>query len=78
MEFKTRLAKFKQTLHFLQCTRQYLDIIDAAKIADFIVPVFSANQEADEFSQSCLRTIQAQGVPRVLSVVQVCSFSRLL
>ncbi|KAF9414032.1 hypothetical protein BGZ94_000535, partial [Podila epigama] len=61
--------RFKQKLQFIPLQRNYIDIMDAAKVADFIVFVMSAVQEVDTFGLMVLSGIQSQGVPSVVPVV---------
>ncbi|KAG0054160.1 hypothetical protein BGZ83_011856 [Gryganskiella cystojenkinii] len=61
--------RFKQKLQFIPLQRNYLDIMDAAKVADFIVFVMSAVEEVDEFGLRILTGIQSQGVPSVVPAV---------
>ncbi|PVU94408.1 hypothetical protein BB561_002577 [Smittium simulii] len=61
---------FKQDFKIIQLQRNFLDIVEAAKVADYIVFVMSALQEVDDFGKSVLTAIQAQGAPSVLSLIQ--------
>ncbi|RKP08921.1 hypothetical protein THASP1DRAFT_23173 [Thamnocephalis sphaerospora] len=60
----------KQSLQLLLPRRNFTDILDAAKVADFCVFLLSAEQEVDKFGELCLRAIQAQGLPSIVSLVQ--------
>ncbi|RKP25100.1 hypothetical protein SYNPS1DRAFT_33053 [Syncephalis pseudoplumigaleata] len=60
----------KQTLQLLMPSRNFINILDTAKVADFCVFLVSAEEEVDRFGELCLRAIQSQGVPSVVSVVQ--------
>ncbi|KAI9094655.1 hypothetical protein DFS34DRAFT_628610 [Phlyctochytrium arcticum] len=64
------IERFKQKLQFLPVGRHLLHILDAVKVADFLVFVMSSEVEVDEFGELCLKTIKAQGVPSHMSVVQ--------
>ncbi|TPX71823.1 hypothetical protein SpCBS45565_g00888 [Spizellomyces sp. 'palustris'] len=64
------VERFKQKVQFVAVRRHLLDILDAVKVADFVVFVVSAEEEVDGFGELCLTTIKAQGVPSTLSVVQ--------
>ncbi|KAF9167328.1 hypothetical protein DFQ26_004969 [Actinomortierella ambigua] len=61
--------RFKQKLQFVPLKRNFIDIMDAAKVADFIVFVMSAVTEVDEFGLMILSSIQAQGVPSIVPTV---------
>lgn len=52
--------------------KEMLAVLDACKAADFVVFVLSANQEVDEFGESLIRSIEAQGVSNAFTVIQVC------
>ncbi|KAI9594595.1 hypothetical protein BDF19DRAFT_444182 [Syncephalis fuscata] len=60
----------RQTLQLLLPQRNFIDVLDAAKVADFCVFLLSAEEEVDKFGELCLRSIQSQGVPSVINVVQ--------
>ncbi|KAJ2744875.1 ribosome biogenesis protein tsr1 [Coemansia sp. BCRC 34301] len=64
------VARFKQTLQFVEVGRNVLDILDAAKVADYVVMGISASVEVDEFGEHCLSALQNQGHPGVFPVVQ--------
>ncbi|KAF9339581.1 hypothetical protein BGZ91_005464 [Linnemannia elongata] len=59
--------RFKQKLQFVPLQRNYIDIMDAAKVADFILFVMSAVEEVDKFGEMVLAGIQSQGVPSVVA-----------
>lgn len=61
--------RFKQKLQFVPLQRNYIDIMDAAKVADFILFVMSAVEEVDKFGEMVLAGIQSQGVPSVVAAV---------
>ncbi|KAJ3047950.1 hypothetical protein HK097_011022 [Rhizophlyctis rosea] len=64
------LERFKQRLQLIPLERHLLDILDALKVADFVIFVMSAEIEVDAFGKLCLSAIMAQGMPSVLSFVQ--------
>lgn len=43
--------------------------LDACKAADYVVFIFSSTVEVDDWGDVLLRTLQAQGLPNVVSVV---------
>ena len=43
--------------------------LDACKVADYVVLVFSSTVEVDPWGDTLLRTLQAQGLPDVVSVL---------
>ncbi|KAJ1731423.1 ribosome biogenesis protein tsr1 [Coemansia sp. Benny D160-2] len=64
------VARFKQTVQFVEVRRNLLDIVDAAKVADYMVMGLSADEEVDAFGEQCLKAIQNQGHTAVFPVVQ--------
>jgi pre-rRNA-processing protein TSR1 len=63
------LDKFRQKLTFFPVERDVKQILEACKVADFLILGFSAEEEVDEYGELCLACILAQGVPSVASVV---------
>ncbi|CAI2167866.1 12927_t:CDS:10 [Funneliformis geosporum] len=59
--------RFKQTIQFILLERNFIDILDACKIADYVLFVVSAEVEVDQFGESCLKAIQSQGLPTVIT-----------
>jgi len=51
--------------------RDLLSVLDACKVADFVVLVLSAKQEVDEHGELLLRSIEAQGISNTIPAVQV-------
>ncbi|KAI8916941.1 hypothetical protein DFJ77DRAFT_325864 [Powellomyces hirtus] len=64
------VERFKQKLQLVPLRRNLLEILDAVKVADFIMFVVSAEVEVDRFGDLCLTTIKAQGVPSTFAAVQ--------
>ncbi|KAJ3080894.1 hypothetical protein HK102_002740 [Quaeritorhiza haematococci] len=67
------VPRFRQRLQLIPLNsekRNLLHILDAVKVADYVLFVVSAEVEVDSFGELVLSTIKAQGVPTVLSVVQ--------
>ncbi|KAJ2850147.1 ribosome biogenesis protein tsr1, partial [Coemansia brasiliensis] len=64
------VSRFKQTLQLVQVSRNLLDILDVAKVADYMVMGMSADVEVDEFGEHCLSAIQNQGHAAVFPVVE--------
>lgn len=75
-EFYTiqRVERFKTSL---QCVllpyRQFYAALDACKAADYVVFVLSPTTEVDSWGELLMRSLQAQGLPEVVSVVHVRS-----
>ena len=63
------MDKFRQKFTFFYTSRNLWEILEATKVADFIVLIYSPDEEVDEFGELCLASILAQGVPSVVNVV---------
>ncbi|KAJ2725543.1 ribosome biogenesis protein tsr1 [Coemansia sp. Benny D115] len=63
-------TRFRQTLQFVEVGRNMLDILDVAKVADYLVMGISATEEVDEFGEQCLAAVQNQGHATVFPVAQ--------
>ncbi|KAK9369886.1 hypothetical protein V1509DRAFT_617829 [Lipomyces kononenkoae] len=68
--FTVSIDRFKQKIRYIVPPRLFTSIVDAAQVADFVVFVLSGKLEVDHFGETCLRSIVAQGVSTVFSVVQ--------
>ena len=66
--------RFKQKLEYVLPKRELLAVLEACRVADFILFVLSPEKEVDDLGELMLRSIQGQGVPNVLTVVQVSIF----
>jgi hypothetical protein len=49
----------------------FVDVLDACKVADFVLFLLSAKEEVDQFGLDLLAAIRAQGLPSSLAIVQV-------
>ena len=69
--FTVGVERFKQKVQYVMPRRrEFLDTLDACKLADFVVFILSANQEVDGHGESLLRGIEGQGISNVITVVQ--------
>ncbi|KAI0358546.1 ribosome biogenesis protein tsr1 [Trametes cingulata] len=67
---RLRADRFKTSLQFIPLQyRQMYAALDACKVADYVVFVLSPNVEVDQWGDTLLRTLQAQGLPEVVTVV---------
>lgn len=66
----TEVERFKQKIQWIVLGRELLDVLDACRIADFVVLVLSANQEVDSAGELIIRSIEAQGISNTIVVVQ--------
>jgi pre-rRNA-processing protein TSR1 len=65
-----RADRFKTSLQFLSVPyRQMYAALDACKVADYVVFVLSSTVEVDPWGDTLLRTLQAQGLPEVVTVL---------
>ncbi|KAG4304014.1 hypothetical protein PORY_002537 [Pneumocystis oryctolagi] len=69
-DFLGIIEQFKQKLQYIIPKRNFLDILDFCKAADFVLLLMSATQEVDSFGEVCLRSIQAQGISTIIPIVQ--------
>lgn len=67
---RVRVDRFKQNLTFVKVQRTLVEVMDACRLADFIVFVLSAEEEAGKEGEMMLRAIEGQGVSSVLTMVQ--------
>ncbi|KAJ1991558.1 ribosome biogenesis protein tsr1 [Dimargaris cristalligena] len=63
------VERFHQTLQILQLPRHFWQILDATKVADYVIFALSAEVEVDAFGEACLTAIQAQGCSTTLATV---------
>ncbi|OBZ70794.1 Ribosome biogenesis protein tsr1 [Grifola frondosa] len=68
--WKLRAERFKTSLQFIALPyKQPYAALDACKVADYVVFVLSPNVEVDVWGDTLLRTLQAQGLPDVITVI---------
>ncbi|KAI9511128.1 ribosome biogenesis protein tsr1 [Russula earlei] len=67
---KIKVERFKTSLQFVQLAyADFYATLDACKVADYVVFVLSPAVEVGAWGETILRTLQAQGLPDVVSVV---------
>ena len=65
-----RAERFKTSLQFRTIPyKKFYAALDACKVADYVVFVLSSSVEVDTWGDTLLRTLQAQGLPDVVSVL---------
>lgn len=64
------VERFKQKIQLVPLKRNFIDVIDAFKVADFGLLLMSADVEVDQFGINCLLAILNQGLVNVVPVVQ--------
>lgn len=62
--------RFKQKLQYIPLKRDLTACLDAARVADFIVLVLSAEVEVDALGELILRSVESQGMSTLFTVVQ--------
>jgi len=62
------MEKFRQKFTFFYVEHDLPAILEACRVADYLVLAFSTEEEVDKFGELCLAAILAQGVPSVVSV----------
>ncbi|KAK3314934.1 hypothetical protein B0H66DRAFT_521133 [Apodospora peruviana] len=68
--FRVSVDRFKQKLQYFPSARDLTACLDAARVADFVVLILSAEEEVDELGELILRSIEGQGLSTVFTVVQ--------
>ncbi|KIL56928.1 hypothetical protein M378DRAFT_172293 [Amanita muscaria Koide BX008] len=68
--WRMSVERFRTSLQFINVPyKNFYAALDACKIADYVVFVLSTTVEVDPWGDTLLRTLQAQGLPDVVSVV---------
>ncbi|KAK3954665.1 hypothetical protein QBC32DRAFT_335513 [Pseudoneurospora amorphoporcata] len=68
--FRVNVDRFKQKLQYSPLKRDLTACLDAARVADYVVLVLSAEEEVDEFGELILRSVESQGLSTLFTVVQ--------
>ncbi|KAK4101407.1 DUF663-domain-containing protein [Parathielavia hyrcaniae] len=68
--FRVPVDRFKQKVQYLPLNRDLSACLDAARVADFIVLVLSADVEVDALGELILRSVESQGMSTMFTVVQ--------
>ena len=67
---RTYIERFKQSLGFVTVKRDLLNVLDACRVADFVLFVLSAQEEVDEIGELILRSVKNQGMSNAYVAVQ--------
>ncbi|EJU05912.1 DUF663-domain-containing protein [Dacryopinax primogenitus] len=68
--WETRADRFKTSLQFLLLPyRRLYTALDACRVADYVIFALSAQTEVDSWGELCLRCLQAQALPDIVTVV---------
>ena len=65
-----RVDRFKQNIRYMPVQRDLIPILDACRLADFVIFILSPIQEVDEYGELLLRAIENQGLPNSVTTVQ--------
>ncbi|KAI0513171.1 hypothetical protein F5B22DRAFT_612536 [Xylaria bambusicola] len=68
--FRVPVDRFKQKLQYVPVKRDLSVCMDAARVADFIVFILSAETEVDSLGELIIRSIENQGMSTLYTVVQ--------
>ncbi|KAG6844381.1 hypothetical protein H0H87_007285 [Tephrocybe sp. NHM501043] len=67
--WKMKAERFKTSLQFINVPyKNFYAALDACKVADYVVFALSTTIEVDTWGDTLLRTLQAQGLPDVVTV----------
>lgn len=64
------IDRFKQKLQYIPMERDLQACLDAARVADFVVLVLSAENEVDDLGELILRSVESQGLSTLFTVIQ--------
>ncbi|KAI0318883.1 ribosome biogenesis protein tsr1 [Amylostereum chailletii] len=68
--WKIKAERFKTSIQFVQLPYRHLyTALDACKVADYVVLALSPEVEVEPWGDMLLRTLQAQGLPDVVTVI---------
>jgi pre-rRNA-processing protein TSR1 len=68
---RVSVERFKQNIAYLTVKRHLIAVLDACRLADFVVLLLSATEEVDSFGELLIKSIQTQGISNVVTVVEV-------
>jgi pre-rRNA-processing protein TSR1 len=68
---RVHVERFKQNVSYIVAQRDLLAVLDACRLADFVLFVLSANEEVDAVGEMLLKSVESQGISNVLAVAQV-------
>ncbi|KAK3943539.1 hypothetical protein QBC46DRAFT_456839 [Diplogelasinospora grovesii] len=68
--FRVPVDRFKQKLQYIPVKRDLTACLDAARVADFVVLILSAEEEVDDLGELILRSVESQGLSTLFTVIQ--------
>jgi pre-rRNA-processing protein TSR1 len=63
--------RFKQKINFLVAEKEIWSAMDAARMADYVLFILSANEEVDSQGELILKTLLSQGISSTFAAVEV-------
>lgn len=67
---RVSVDRFKQKLQYFPVKRDLNACLDAARVADFVVLILSAEEEVDDLGELIIRSVESQGLSTLFTVVQ--------
>ncbi|KAH9239641.1 hypothetical protein K456DRAFT_1884543 [Colletotrichum gloeosporioides 23] len=67
--FRVPVDRFKQKLQYIPLKRDLNAVLDATRVADFVVVMLSADIEVDDLGELMLRGLESQGLSTLFTVV---------
>lgn len=67
---RVSIDRFKQKVQYITLPRDLTACLDAARVADFVVFILSAEVEVDDLGELILRSVESQGLSTLFTVVQ--------
>lgn len=67
---RVSVDRFKQKIQYVTLPRDLTACLDAARVADFVVLILSADVEVDDLGELILRSVESQGLSTLFTVVQ--------
>lgn len=67
---RVTIDRFKQKIQYIPAERDLNACLDAARVADFVIVILSADVEVDEVGELILRSVESQGMSTLFTVVQ--------
>ena len=64
-----RIERFNQSVHYMLCSRSLFEVLEACKVADYVIFILSASEEVDLTSEMLLKAVGSQGISNVVTVV---------
>lgn len=66
------IERFKQQVQYLMVQPELTSVLDACRLADFVVLVLPPEVHVDYRKEQMVRAMEGQGITNVIAMVQVC------